>query len=145
MLSVNTTIDRYRKDFFIARIRNELADTITIPDERREYLNSILKEMNASGTTRSGNKSKMSDDKLNDFFDKINENSYKKKWYLLPAHHKLAKIKEYITAKHPENNELLEKLMREIKNGGLISSKQVKYNTTLCVIEGITLSKNEIY
>jgi hypothetical protein len=135
MISINTEIDKIKKDLFVKRIQLEVSK-MDSDEPRKKYLLNILSELSHKDTL------------FETLVASAENNACVKKWNRVPDFYKKRKIIEYMEEKYkinPKRKEIEEMLINKINKGELNTCKIVTYDTEKMKITKICISKNEIY
>lgn len=145
--SADNTIDCIIKENKITRFATELQNTQN--EERKTELKDILALLEGhhlksdAGTAR---------DKLNNIYQKIDENSLKKKWNRLQLIQKIDRTKEFLKSlikDETNRNQIQDELIKMLNDGELKTMKYVKYDhdeKQITSIEVLTVDpKTNIY
>ena len=135
-MNVTTNVNNIEKmirDNHVYRFTTELENTYD--SERKILIEKILNKLKGEKNKEPIN------NKLNDYFDKITNNCYKKQWSKLQDFHKKEKIIEYIQNQQiseKEKNKLKKTLIFKLENSDL-PTKYVDYDSKECKINLIKL------
>lgn len=136
MSSIHVDIDAIRKQMLSDKINNEIDDLNIqnpIDHERIEQLKYIKDKKCRIMTTETIGEQ----NNIENMFNIIELDSYKKFWIKLLKNQKIMKIREYIAQNYQGNKELEELLINNIDK--LTSAKQIKYDKNNAVITSIPI------
>lgn len=136
--NITNEFENIVKSNILYRFNNEYKNTFD--DEKKSIINKIIKEHENIKTIKSENS--VEKNKLNDFLDKMTQNTYKKPWGRLNYEQKLTKIDEFLKDKKLNKKEIIKYFKSQLDTNKL--SKLISYDQINCKIIGITNLDNII-
>jgi len=115
-----TNFLKIKKSFELKRFENDLESQLNEDSKRTIDLKQILERIE--------NKEKQTNDNgVNNFFNKLNQYSYKKQWNRLQLCHKIIKLEEYCDThiKNKKNKKEIKTKLLEMANDRLLNTKKM--------------------
>jgi len=130
-------IDNIIKENKLYRFNQELADTDSTDESRKQLINEIILSLTSFKNTQ-----QINEEKLQEHIKILKEEQYKKKWQFLNTDQRINRLNEYYARNCIKDNVIIKKLSELLMSGGL-TSKQIKYDHLRSIITEITLLQSD--